>query len=109
VRTRILATTLATPGFTSGLVPQARASVNPIIGPVITVSQGCAGQNAEVQTAVDPLRGDVYEEWMGCDGIGFARSTDGGRHFDAPLTVPGSAGGWDPALALARNGTLVLK
>lgn len=103
---RILAAAMAALGLTFALVPQAHASVAPIIGPVSTISQGCVGQNAEVQTAVDPVGGEVYEEWIGCNGIGFARSTDGGRHFDLPMTLPGSAGGWDPALAVARNGTL---
>src|SRR5215475_8611808 len=47
------------------------------VGPVLEVSRGCQGQNAEVEQAVDyPY---VYEVWIGCGGIGFARSTDGGR------------------------------
>src|SRR5262245_63479262 len=60
------------------------------VGPVLEVSRGCAGQNAEVEQAVDyPY---VYEAWIGCRGIGFARSTNGGRSFGHPLRVPGSAG-----------------
>jgi hypothetical protein len=88
------------------------------VGPALEVSRGCAGQNAEVEQAVDyPY---VYEVWMGCVGIGFARSTDGGRSFGHPLRVPGSAGhghwcigracfstaGWDPAVAVAPDGTV---
>jgi hypothetical protein len=88
------------------------------LGPVVEVSRGCAGQNAEVEQAVDyPY---VYETWIGCDGIGFARSTDGGRSFERPRRVPGSAGhgtwrignaffptkGWDPAVTVARDGTV---
>src|SRR5215831_8197173 len=88
------------------------------VGPVLEVSRGCAGQNAEVEQAADyPY---VYEAWMGCGGIGFARSTDGGRSFGHPLRVPGSAGhglwcigracfstaGWDPAVAVAPDGTV---
>src|SRR5215470_6776060 len=88
------------------------------VGPVLEVSRGCKGQNAEVEQAVDyPY---VYEAWMGCRGIGFARSTDGGRTFGPPLRVPGSAGhglfrvgryslrtiGWDPAVAVAPDGTV---
>src|SRR4051812_33756827 len=34
----------------------------------------CSGQNAEVEQATDPVAGYVYEEWMGCSGIAFARS-----------------------------------
>ena len=86
--------------------------------PVIEVSRGCAGQNAEVQQAVDlPY---VYEAWIGCGGIGFARSVDGGRAFDRPVLVPGSAGarpvrvgdrivrkaGWDPAIAVSPGGAV---
>src|SRR5215831_13008610 len=57
------------------------------VGPVLEVSRGCQGQNAEVEQAVDyPY---VYEVWMGCRGIGFARSTDGGRTFGHPLRIPG--------------------
>jgi len=87
-------------------------------GPVLEVSRGCQGQNAEVEQAVDyPY---VYEVWMGCRGIGFARSTDGGRSFGHPLRIPGSAShgiwriggaylptiGWDPAVAVAPDGAL---
>jgi hypothetical protein len=88
------------------------------VGPVLEVSRGCARQNAEVEQAVDyPY---VYEAWIGCGGIGFARSTNGGRSFGHPLRVPGSAGhgiwrignaylstsGWDPAVAVAPDGTV---
>jgi BNR/Asp-box repeat len=74
------------------------------------ISTSCAGQNAEVEQAVDQTRGYVYEIWMGCSGIAFARSTDGGVHFDAPISVPGSGGSstnsWDPAVTVAPNGTV---
>ncbi|HLY84365.1 MAG TPA: sialidase family protein, partial [Acidimicrobiales bacterium] len=80
------------------------------VGPISDISAACSGQNAEVEQAVDPQRGYVYEEWMGCDGIAFARSTDGGRTFGPPIRLPGStgsnAGSWDPALAVAPNGTV---
>lgn len=94
-----------------GLAPAvAGASARYRIGPISDISAACAGQNAEVEQAVDPLRGYVYEEWMGCGGIGFARSTDGGLTFQAPITLPGStaskAGSWDPALSVAPNGTV---
>jgi len=85
------------------------------IGPTLEVSRGCAGQNAEVELATDSSY--VYEAWIGCGGIGFARSADGGRSFGHPVTVPGSAGtgrypsglpkyGWDPAVAIGPAGTV---
>jgi hypothetical protein len=74
------------------------------------ISARCAGQNAEVEQDVDQARGYVYETWMGCGGIAFARSTDGGAHFSAPISVPGSVGSnvnaWDPAVTVAPNGTV---
>jgi hypothetical protein len=79
------------------------------LGPVTDVST-CAGQNAEVEQAVDATLGYVYEAWMGCKGIAFARSTDGGRSFGMPISVPGSVGSnfnaWDPAVAVAPDGTV---
>jgi hypothetical protein len=74
------------------------------------ISTSCAGQNAEVEQAVDQTHGYVYETWMGCSGIAFARSTDGGVHFGTPISVPGSGGSntnsWDPAVTVAPNGTV---
>lgn len=71
----------------------------------------CPGGNAEVEQAVDGRF--VYEVWIGCRGIGFARSVDGGRRFGPSRTVPGSADSptrhsWDPALAVAPDGTVYL-
>jgi hypothetical protein len=51
----------------------------------------------------------VYEEWMGCTGIGFARSTDGGRTWDEPVNLPGTGSdknAWDPSVAVAPDGTV---
>lgn len=80
------------------------------VGPISNLTASCAGQNAEVEQAVDPALGYVYEEWMGCSGIAFARSLDGGRSFTSPISVPGSVGSnlnsWDPALAVAPDGTV---
>lgn len=77
---------------------------------IVDVSASCSGQNAEVEQAADPKLGYVYETWMGCQGIGFARSTDGGLNFDRPMSVPGSAASnvntWDPAVAVAPDGTV---
>ena len=80
------------------------------IGPNVNLSASCSGQNAEVLQAVDRTLGYVYETWMGCRGIAFSRSTDGGRTFGTPLSVPGSVGSnvnvWDPAIAVAGDGTV---
>ncbi len=88
------------------------ASASYTIGTPYDVSASCSGQNAEVEQAVDPnIVGDthyVYEEWMGCKGIAFARSTNGGKSFETPISVLGSIGSnvnvWDPALAVAPSG-----
>src|SRR5438309_4712201 len=81
-----------------------------IIGPISDLSGSCSGQNAEVEQTVDPMLGYVYEEWMGCQGIAFARSIDGGTTFSDPISLPGSVGSnvnsWDPALAVAPAGPL---
>ncbi len=80
------------------------------ISPNVNISASCSGQNAEVLQAVDRKLGYVYEEWMGCRGIAFARSTNGGRTFDTPLSVPGSVGSnvntWDPVVTVAPDGTV---
>jgi len=81
------------------------------IGPVNDISASCSGQNAEVEQAADATRGYVYETWMGCNGIAFARSTDGGLTFQTPISVPGSVGSnlnsWDPAVAVSPDGSTV--
>jgi hypothetical protein len=83
-----------------------QAAPGPLVSQIGEISQ-CPWQNAEVEQAVDAARGYVYEEWIGCrDMIGFARSSDGGRHFDKPIALPQSLGAWDPALAIAPDGTL---
>lgn len=70
---------------------------------VVLVSR-CGGENAEVEQAVDGRY--VYEAWIGCLGIGFARSTDGGRTFGATKHVPDKGHLWDPAVAVAPDGTI---
>jgi hypothetical protein len=78
------------------------------VSPVIEVSKGCAGRNAEAETATGAPH-YVYDLWIGCGGIGFARSTDGGLHFGRPMTAPGSHGAsWDPSLAVAPSGTVYI-
>jgi hypothetical protein len=96
--------------LTGGAGASAATGVTYSVSPVTDVSASCSGQNAEVETAVDPALGYVYDEWMGCRGIAFARSTDGGRTFGKPISVPGSVGStinsWDPAVAVASDGTV---
>ena len=115
--TRPACATAADSGHTTtgpGSLPRAR--------PIRELSCGCAGQNAEAEQALEGA--DVYVTWIGCGGIGFARSTNGGRTFGPPVTIPGSAGsgyyrpvgagtyeglpkfGWDPAIAVAPGGTV---
>src|SRR5437763_15386140 len=93
---------VATPAFSAG--------PSYTIGPVTDISASCSSQNAEVEQAVDPKLGYVYEEWMGCKGMAFARSTDRGQTFEKPISVPGSVGSnynsWDPAVAVAPAGTV---
>jgi hypothetical protein len=88
----------------------ASAATTNSISPNVNISASCSGQNAEVLQAVDRTLGYVYEEWMGCRGIAFARSTDGGRTFETPISVPGSVGSnvnvWDPVVAVASDGTV---
>lgn len=88
----------------------AAAATTYSVGPNLNLSATCSGQNAEVLQAVDRSLGYVYEEWMGCRGIAFARSTDGGRTFSTPISVPGSVGSnvntWDPAVTVAPDGTV---
>ncbi len=88
----------------------AAASATYAFGSILTLSSACSGQNAEVESAADPAVGNVYSVWMGCKGIAFARSTDRGRTFGTPIAVPGSVGSnvnsWDPAVAVAPDGTV---
>jgi hypothetical protein len=88
----------------------ASAATTYSVGPNVNLSASCSGQNAEVLQAVDRSLGYVYEEWMGCRGIAFARSTDGGHTFGTPISVPGSVGSnvnvWDPAVTVAPDGTV---
>src|SRR5260221_10082537 len=92
-----------------GKVSAARPAASYQVDPITDVSS-CSGQNAEVEQAVDPKLGYVYEEWMGCRGIAVARSADGGRTWDAPVSLPGTVGSnintWDPAIAVAPDGTV---
>src|SRR5690349_81393 len=82
-----------------------------VVGPISNLSAtSCSGSNAEVEQAVDPRAGYVFEEWMGCSKIAFSRSLDGGRTFSRAVTLPASVGSnlnaWDPAVAVAPDGTV---
>jgi hypothetical protein len=102
------------------------ASIVPILGatagaarpgsanPVVRVST-CPGHNAEDEEAVSGPY--AFVEWIGCGGIGFARSTDGGRTYRRAIELPHSQGqqcgphgcrihAWDPAVAVSRTGTV---
>jgi len=75
--------------------------------PVRDISARCSGQNAEVEQAADPTGRYVYETWIGCHGIGFARSTDGGSRFSKPTRLRDSGpGSWDPAVTVGPEGTV---
>jgi hypothetical protein len=95
----------SSPGNLTG---QSAASIRYSVGPISDVSVGCPG-TGDISEALDRTRGYVYVEFEGCDnsnGIGFARSADGGRSFTRPVALPGSGDGWDPWLAVAPDGTL---
>ena len=90
------------------LLPLAASADAARHGKAVQVSH-CPPGNAEVVQAVDGRY--VYEAWIGCDrSIGFARSVDGGKTFGASKVVPGShrkgLHAWDPALAVAPEGTV---
>jgi hypothetical protein len=105
-KVRLLAITfLAGACAVLGLAAQPAFAASSGVGPVTDVSSACAGQNAEVEQAVAPPH-YVYEAWIGFGGEGFARSTDGGAHFSAPITLPDSSGSDDPAVAVAPDGTV---
>jgi hypothetical protein len=76
------------------------------VGPVTEVST-CPSKfgNAETEDATAPPD-YVYVAWIGCGGEGFARSTNGGKTFSKPITLPDSSGSDDPAMAVAANGTV---
>jgi hypothetical protein len=80
------------------------------IGASVDLTTSCSMQNAEVEQATDQKLGYVYEDWMGCNGIGFSVSTDGGKSFSAPISLPGAAGSnvnaWDPAITVGPDGTV---
>jgi hypothetical protein len=115
-RFRVLTAAAGALGLAAGFGPMAAGAASAAAagpGAGLAVSRihdvsTCAGQNAEVEQAVDRRLGYVYEVWMGCRGIAVARSVNGGRSFEAPVSVPGTVGSnvntWDPAVAVAPDG-----
>jgi hypothetical protein len=118
-RTRVialLAAALAAVSAVAVTVPAAAATVSRGASATkpILVSR-CAGRNAEVEEAMSG--NNVYVEWIGCDGIGFARSTNGGRTYGSAVELPGSAPSvcsvlscriysWDPSIVVSSTGTI---
>jgi hypothetical protein len=105
-----VAVTLATALTTSAPpVNQSSGSVRYLVGPISQVSAGCPGGTGDISEAVDRARHYVYTEFEGCDhgnGIGFARSANGGRSFTRPSALPFSDGGWDPSVVVGPGGIL---
>jgi hypothetical protein len=101
---------LAEPGTGASLSTALAADAAPAAGGVSPVTQvsRCPGRNAEVETATGAPH-YVYDVWIGCGGIGFARSSDGGLHFGRSMTVPGSARfSWDPAITVSSAGVVYI-
>ena len=102
---RVMLVALTAAWLTQALPAQTTATYTE--GAISQISNGCTGQNREAEQAVDTTHGNyVYEAWIGCSGIGFARSTDGGNTFSAPFKLHGSVGAWDPTVAVAPDGTV---
>jgi len=106
---RLIGAVAGTLALVAGPTVAVAATPTYTVSPITNVST-CAGQNAEVEQASDPLLGNVYATWMGCKGIAFARSTDGGLHFGPPIALPGASGSnvnaWDPTVTVAPDGTV---
>lgn len=102
---------VAAPVGAAAAVVAARVAESYQVSTPVDVSAACSAQNAETIQAVDPRANTVYEAWIGCKGIGFSRSTDGGKTWSAPQTLQGSNGqngarSWDPAVTVAPDGTV---
>ena len=84
--------------------PAAGAAIRPL--PATRISLDCRGQNTGPENAANSTGHRVYVVWQGCHGIGFARSADGGIRFHRAVMLPRSSGAFDPAVAVAPNGTV---
>src|SRR6185312_15323034 len=99
VTTLAAAGALALAGLSAVAAPAAAGTARPAaVGQIINISGACAGQNAEVEAATAAPY--IYQVWIGCGGIGFARSTDTGATYSAAVELPGSGGAWDPSIAV---------
>jgi len=81
-------------------------AARPALLPATRISRPCRGQSTSPQEAADSTGHHVYVVWEGCHGIGFARSASGGARFRRPVRLPASSGAFDPAVAVAPNGTV---
>jgi hypothetical protein len=75
---------------------QSAAGARYFVGPISDVSVGCPG-TGDISDAVDRGRDYVYQEFEGCDhgnGVGLARSTDGGVSYTPPVALPAGILGW---------------
>ena len=97
---------VSTSALTGGSPAGASSTIS--VGPITDVSAACPNQNEEAEQAVGPSGSkEVYEVWSGCQGIGYARSTDGGASFSPAVTLPGSTGSpGDPDVAVGPDGTV---
>jgi hypothetical protein len=98
---------LAFAGLSSLAAPALAGAAQPTraaASQILNISGACAGQNAEVEAATaSPY---VYQVWIGCGGIGFARSADSGATYGSAVELAGSGGAWDPAIAVGPTGTV---
>ncbi|WP_370372779.1 sialidase family protein [Catenulispora sp. GP43] len=104
-------TVSAVPVGAAAAVVAVRVAESYQVSTPVDISASCSSQNAETIQAVDPKANAVYDEWMGCKGIGFSRSTDGVKTWSAPITLQGSSGQngqrtWDPAVTVGPDGTV---
>jgi hypothetical protein len=102
--TGIVTAAVALLGFSA---PQATATTSGTRTTPHEISTACAQvQNSEVEEATAAPH-YLYAEWIGCGGIGFARSANGGATWTRAVTLPGSSGfSWDPAIAVGPDGTV---
>lgn len=104
---RVLAAVLAPALLLAAPSATAAARSSPAhaaVGPT-DVSAACSGQNAEVEDAT--WHGtNIYQEWIGCGGIGYAYSTDGGTTYSRGVELTGSGGGWDPSITVGPTGVV---
>jgi hypothetical protein len=94
------------PAADAARLAPATGAISVSVSPMTEISGACTGGSAEVEEATAAPH-YVYAEWIGCGGIGFARSVNGGKTWSKAFRVPGSAGfSWDPAIAIAPDGTI---